>query len=322
MRAGSAGVLLAAALAAPALALSPRPALRPTSVLSLAAAADAPAAAAAPDGPAFASDGPAFAPSAEDLLQPTDIQLDWYRVVFFALNPAAFLPLPLLACLLRRRVLGPAFACDLAALRLGALWSAPMLALSLLPLERLPGLAAIAEVSRAARVITLWALGCRWRPLSGVAAAALISASAGVCEELAFRGTLQPTLQALLAHAGAPAAAAAAAACAAQALVFGALHSYTNSSVYFIATTVAGLAFGAAFAATGNLAVPVVMHFLQDLISFAVCHWDVAKRGSEADQRALLWDESPIARGLRLMVGGVREVADEEPPAPGAALGA
>ena len=172
-------------------------------------------------------------------------------------------------------------------------------------------------MSRAARVITLWALGCRWRPLSGVAAAALISASAGVCEELAFRGTLQPTHRRSSRTARRPPPPPPPRA--PRKLVFGALLLHQLVGVLHRRDG-GGLAFGAAFAATGNLAVPVVMHFLQDLISFAVCHWDVAKRGSEAD-RALLWDESPIARGLRLMVGGVREVADEEPPAPGAALG-
>ena len=109
-------------------------------------------------------------------------------------------------------------------------------------------------------------------------AGVLLAALAAPALALSPRPALRPTsVLSLAAAADAPA------------LVFGALHSYTNSSVYFIATTVAGLAFGAAFAATGNLAVPVVMHFLQDLISFAVCHWDVAKRGSEADQRALLF---------------------------------
>ena len=60
-----------------------------------------------------------------------------------------------------------------------------------------------------------------------------------------------------------------------QALLFGLVHAYTPSAVYVVAASLAGAAFGAAFASTSNLAVPVVMHFALDLVSFGVCHVQV-----------------------------------------------
>lgn len=39
-----------------------------------------------------------------------------------------------------------------------------------------------------------------------------------------------------------------------------------------LSRSVAGIALGVAFAATNNLFVPIVAHFLLDLVSFCVCH--------------------------------------------------
>ena len=99
----------------------------------------------------------------------------------------------------------------------------------------------------------------------------------------------------------------------AQALLFGRLHSYTASVAYFAAATVAGCAFGAAFLATRNLAVPVLMHFAVDMVSFLVCHVQVSRAG-EAEQRRLIIADSPIATALRGLAGvppGAPPRADE-----------
>ena len=83
-----------------------------------------------------------------------------------------------------------------------------------------------------------------------------------------------------------------------QALIFGVLHSYTSNPAYFLTASVAGLAFGAAFASTGNIAVPMVVHFLVDVVGFIACHVQVA-RAPKDEQRELLMADSPIATMLR-----------------------
>ena len=70
-------------------------------------------------------------------------------------------------------------------------FSAAMVALSVIPFEKIPQLRSLAEVTRASKVITLYAFGRRFAPLRALPAALIIATSAAVCEELAFRGTLQ-----------------------------------------------------------------------------------------------------------------------------------
>lgn len=59
-----------------------------------------------------------------------------------------------------------------------------------------------------------------------------------------------------------------------------------------------------AFASTANLAVPFVMHFAIDFVSFAVCHVQVV-RGGEEKQQLLLAADFPIARMFREMASWV-----------------
>ena len=174
--------------------------------------------------------------------QPPDFR--WGRVLFFAANPFAFLPIAALG----------AFAFHLPLFHFPSLWSAgaagrvaalATLLLSVLHvLERY--IPALAEVSRASRTITLYAMGARLVPLRALCASATISASAAFAEEVAFRGVLQTGLQRLLVllHCGAPAATVLS--IIGQALVFGKLHSYTSSSAYWIVASCVGLVFGGA----------------------------------------------------------------------------
>ena len=65
----------------------------------------------------------------------------------------------------------------------------------------------------------------------------------------------------------------------------------------------------------------LILAFWSERAIAAASAWSPATL--RAAKEALVPSGTLIARGLRLMVGGVREVADEEPPAPGAAaLGA
>ena len=138
--------------------------------------------------------------------------------------------------------------------------------------------------------------GATLKPLRALLTAALISTSAAVFEELAFRGVLQTLLQLGLGLV-LPAQVAIALAVSAQALLFGVLHSYTPSPAYLISATIAGASLGGAFAATGNLFVPMLMHFVLDFVSFTVCHVQIALSGEPA-QRRLMGSETPIASAL------------------------
>lgn len=238
----------------------------------------------------------------------------WATVAIFALNPAAFLVLPLLAVTaFKFNVLGPQWALNLPALRQGALFTAPVLALTLMPLDRIPGLGSLTEVTRASKTICLYAFGSRLVPLRASAAAVVLATSAALCEELAFRGTMMGGVEALVGRL-LPARPAALLALAVQALIFGRLHSYTNSAAYFIAATVAGAAFGGAYLCSRNLAVPILMHFIVDMVSFGVCHVQVSRSRPEA-KRALVDDPSPIATALRRAAGGQSHVESPGPPA-------
>lgn len=242
----------------------------------------------------------------------------WATVAIFALNPAAFLVVPLIATVFKFNVLGPQWALNVAALRLGALFTAPVLALTLMPLDRIPEFSALSEVTRASKTICLYAFGSRLVPLRASAAAFVLATSAALCEELAFRGTMMGGVEALFLR-FLPARPAGLLALAAQALVFGRLHSYTNSAAYFIAATVAGAAFGGAYLCSRNLAVPILMHFIVDMVSFCVCHLQVSRSRPE-EKRALVDDPSPIATALR-RTGGPSPAAGKVASAAPARLG-
>lgn len=242
-------------------------------------------------------------------------RFSWRTVFYFVANPLVMLPVAALLTWVAPGLnfaswLGSAFAVSVETTRAGILVAAPMLLLSLVADELIP---ALKEVTQASRVITLYAFGSRLLPLRASIGAALISTAAALAEELAFRGTLQTGLAALGTAVALPPALAAALAVLVQALVFGRLHSYTDSPVYAVAATVAGLVFGGAFALTQNLWVPIVTHFVVDLVSFLVCHVQVAAL-DEAEQLALVETDVPIATALRLTLGP-RPAAPAKPTA-------
>jgi membrane protease YdiL (CAAX protease family) len=231
----------------------------------------------------------------------------WPIVLFFVANPLVLLPFAVLAALtLHLPWLGLAFSTSAAATRTGLLFAVPMLALSLVADRVIP---ALAQVTKASKTISLYAMGGRLLPLRAVVASVLISSSAAVSEELAFRGCLQTGLLQLLTWASAPAHLATSLSVIVQAIIFGVLHSYTATPAYFATASVAGLAFGAAFSSTANIWVPIVMHFVLDIVSFLICHVQVARSGEEA-QRDLLLDSSPIAKTLRRTLLRQREEAE------------
>lgn len=83
----------------------------------------------------------------------------------------------------------------------------------------------------------------------------LVSLLAGVGEELLFRGVIQGGLDGVIGSTGALVIAS---------LIFGAMHAVSRP--YFIIATLMGLYLGWLYLATGNLLIPIVVHFVYDWI--------------------------------------------------------
>lgn len=85
----------------------------------------------------------------------------------------------------------------------------------------------------------------------------VVAISAGICEEIVFRGWLLSTLHGTLSLAGMPLILAAAA-------IFGLAHAYQGITGVLL-TALAGALFCGLYVATGSLLVPIVLHTLVDL---------------------------------------------------------
>lgn len=97
------------------------------------------------------------------------------------------------------------------------------------------------------RVVVPWFAGMRWWGL------ALVALAAGIGEELLFRGVIQAGLSGPLGPVAALIVAS---------LLFGLVHAM--SLAYFLITFLAGLYMGLLYWWTGNLLVPIIVHFLYD----------------------------------------------------------
>ena len=84
----------------------------------------------------------------------------------------------------------------------------------------------------------------------------LVALAAGIGEELLFRGFIQAGLENLLGAWGGLIIAS---------LLFGLVHAMTRT--YFILTTFVGLYLGLLYQWTGNLLVPILVHFLYDWVA-------------------------------------------------------
>lgn len=90
---------------------------------------------------------------------------------------------------------------------------------------------------------------------AGPAAMLFVALAAGIGEELLFRGVIQAGLEDLIGPATALVVAS---------LLFGLAHALTPA--YFVLTCLMGLYLGWLYQATGNLLVPIMVHFLYDWI--------------------------------------------------------
>jgi hypothetical protein len=150
----------------------------------------------------------------------------------------------------------PAAEWNLPDARRGALLTAPLLVILALitwtPLKRLRPLRRIRILFRRRFGATLAGLGA-WQIL-------LIAATAGIAEEVLFRGALQPRM-------GLPA----------TSVFFGLLHWITPT--YFVFAALMGLYLGWAFEAYGSLFVPMVVHALYDAAALLVVRGELRRHG-------------------------------------------
>jgi membrane protease YdiL (CAAX protease family) len=110
------------------------------------------------------------------------------------------------------------------------------------------------------RVLVPWFGGAPWWGL------ALVALAAGIGEELLFRGVIQGGLAGLIGPWGALVVAS---------LLFGLVHAMTRA--YFIIATLAGFYLGLLYLWTGNLLIPVVVHFLYDWVALQYYMWRYAR---------------------------------------------
>jgi len=135
------------------------------------------------------------------------------------------------------------------------------------------GLSVAATIPMVAAVLALMRLRFEWvqalrhivedhlLPLfrdAGPSAVFAVALAAGIGEELLFRGVIQAGLAGLIGPMAALAVAS---------LLFGLAHALTPA--YLIITCVMGLYLGWLYQATGNLLVPILVHFLYDWIMLA-----------------------------------------------------
>ncbi len=109
------------------------------------------------------------------------------------------------------------------------------------------------------RVLVPWFGKAPWWGL------ALVALAAGIGEELLFRGVIQGGLASLVGPWSALVIAS---------LLFGLVHAMTRA--YFIIATLAGFYLGLLYLWTGNLLIPVVVHFLYDWVAL---WWYVKVKG-------------------------------------------
>ena len=245
-------------------------------------------------------------------------------VAFLWANTLLLGPVAVVGAFMGAKVLGDGWALSAGAVRLGVLYAAPWIALSFVPLDK--WFPSMADVTAHTELITASALGVEFggfrRCVGVVLATTLISTSAGLFEEAAFRGVFQRAAKWLFLAAGGPAAGlvgavglerlATVAAVAAVSGCFGALHNYCRG--YALLAALAGAYFGLVYALTGNLLVAAVTHATVDLVAFLTCYVSLCTR-SQADKDTLAAKSFKVTDALR----ATRANFDAAPAANGAA---
>ncbi|KAJ8604456.1 hypothetical protein CTAYLR_000925 [Chrysophaeum taylorii] len=230
-------------------------------------------------------------------------------VAFLWLNTILLVPFGLVGHWLGLNVWGSKFAVDANAWCLGIAFTAAWVSVSALPLEKwFPRrLGFMRDVQAHTELFTATTFGANrgtWRRTSKVVfASALLSASAGAFEELAFRGAAQQAMAGLFGFL-LPGTAATVLAIATVATVFGSLHDYCPG--YALLATIAGAFFGTVYALTRNLFVAALTHALVDFVAFMV-GYHVLVSATPEYKRKLARRDFQITNAMR----GIRKSIDE-----------
>ena len=229
-------------------------------------------------------------------------------VAFLWANTLLLAPVAVVGALCGCRVLGDNWAWSASAARLGCAYALPWIVLSFVPLDK--WFPSMSDVTAHTELITASALGVEFggakRSVGVALATTLISVSAGIFEEAAFRGVFQRATRfgfAAVANPlvgpigrGAVDRASSVFAIAAVSGCFGALHNYCRG--YALLAALAGAYFGFVYATTGNLLVAAVAHATVDLVAFATCYVSLCRR-SKQDKAKLAAKSFKVTDALR-----------------------
>lgn len=147
-------------------------------------------------------------------------------------------------------------------------------------------------------IYTLYSMGGKFVPIRAAIGATLMAASTATGEELLYRGCFQTCATNIFAWISVPMGLATQLAVLSQAIIFGANHDDTPNLAYKVLSAMSGILLGAAFAVTGNILVPIIGHFINNVVSLFSSHVSMSKL-TEDEQRRILLVDLPIAAQMR-----------------------
>jgi len=163
--------------------------------------------------------------------------------------------------------LGANFALSSSAIKAGALATIPLFGLAAFLDIFEEKFKALQDVSKATQRSVLALLGTKRKPLLALLTATALGLSAGIGEEMLFRGILQSEIAQRFGNMFAVSI---------TSVVFGALHAVTP--LYAFLAAIASVFFGYLFQFSDfNLAVPIVAHALYDVGALLWAHWTVTE---------------------------------------------
>lgn len=175
--------------------------------------------------------------------------------------------------------LGPGISFDSSSVYTGVILALPLGALAAaldVVEDRYP---ALQDVTKATQRSVLGLLGGTFKPFLAFLVSAVLGLSAGLGEEMLFRGVLQYKLSDVTGSA---------AALLLSSVVFGALHSVTP--LYAFLAMLASIYFGLIYVAYDNLAVAIACHAFYDLGALFYAHWTVSQLNNKERIALAMWD--------------------------------
>lgn len=223
-------------------------------------------------------------------------------VAFLWFNTALMLPAGAVGLWCGLPVLGTQFSIDKQSALVAMAFTAFWVTLSSLPLQKVfpRKLGFLKDINAHSELLTATAFGVErgglGRSLMVLASVVLLSLSAGVFEEIAFRGFAQTGVATLLGFLIPSAGLATAIAIVATSAAFGMVHNYCKG--YSFLATLAGVFFGTAFALTNNLFVAAFTHAAVDLFAFIISYVCLVRATPDYKYK-LAQKDFPITNTLR-----------------------